>query len=601
MLTTPQRIAVGLSLLGTVAVILLVVLFARRPVPTLPVTPIASKFDPAAAIENTRVLAEEYPDRITGSEGARRAAEYLRTEFRNRGYQVTDNTFTMWLRGQRVEGHNVIAEIPGQTSESVAVIAHYDGQTTSHQAAEDNASGVGVMLELARVLRDQPRHRGLIFVATDAEEWGMIGARALTGFFHSQSTTAVISIDYLNRGRAPALGIDCGGQLGGYTPLWLRQLLVEAGEAQRVEVAEPGAAWEWVERALEVSAQDQGPLVRAGIPALNISTLTKGYAASRRRYHSTEDVFRDFDPQSFRMLGATVEQAVDALDRLPQIESSMNYWRLSRKSYLPDGIVRLIQLLGLVPILLAGLFAAVNFEKDRPPQAAVALVRPLVYLIPALLALVTLYALTATDILPRWELYPATPKDPFLYQIPISVAAALALAFLAGYRILRWLKTRLAEPPSYSGKKRVLYLWLCVAVLCSFLLNPYAMWLFLGLFAYMARLLHPPRKPALRAADAFMLFVSAVPFVAVLYRFGAEIFLGWRILWYLVLQTAYHVWSPMAAVVFLLSTVLWILLFRISVFGKLSGMRPAGVGHGVKPEIRNWKAESEKERQGSRP
>jgi len=248
--------------------------------------------------------------------------------------------------------------------------------------------------------------------------------------------------------------------------------------------------------------------------------------------------------------------------------------------------VRLIQLLGLVPILLAGLFAAVNFEKDSPPQAAVALVRPLVYLVPALLALVTLYALTAANILPRWELYPATPKDPFLYHIPISVAAALALAFVVGYGILRWLKTRLADPPSYSGKKRVLYLWLCVAVLFSFLLNPYAMWIFLGLFAYMARLLHPPRKRALRAADAFMLLVGVVPFAAVLYRFGAEIFLGWRILWYLVLQTAYHVWSPMAAVVFLFSAVLWILLFRSSVFGKFSGMRPPGVGHGVRPEIR---------------
>ena len=153
MLTTPQRIAVGFSLLGTAALILLIVLFARRPMPTLPVTPIAPKFDPAAAIENTRVLAEDYPDRITGSEGARRAAEHLRAEFRQRGYQVSDNTFTMWLRGERVEGDNVIAEIPGQTSESVAVIAHYDGQTTSHQAAEDNASGVGVLLELASVLR----------------------------------------------------------------------------------------------------------------------------------------------------------------------------------------------------------------------------------------------------------------------------------------------------------------------------------------------------------------------------------------------------------------------------------------------------------------
>jgi len=419
----------------------------------------------------------------------------------------------------------------------------------------------------------------------------MIGARALAGFFRSRSTAAVISIDYLTRGPAPAVGIDCSGQMGGYTPLWLRQLLAQAGQAQGVRVVQPGAAWEWVERALEVSAQDQGPLLRAGIPALNISPLTKDDDDARRRYHSVEDVFGDFDPQSFRMVGATIEQSLVALDRLPQIEASMNYWRASQASYLPDGIVRLIQLVGLAPILLAGLFAAINLERDRPPSPAAApataLIRPLAYLVPPLLALVTLYSLTAANVLPRWELYPATPKDPFLDHIPISVAGALALAFLAGYGILRLLKNRFAEPPSYSGKKRILYLWLCVAVLLSFLLNPYAMWLFLGLFAYMARLLHPPRKRALRVADALMLLLGAAPFVALLFRFGSQIFLGWRILWYLVLQAAYHVWSPMAAVVFLLSTVLWIRLFRISVFGKFSGMRPAGIGHGIKPEIRS--------------
>ncbi len=202
-------------------------------------------------------------------------------------------------------------------------MAHYDGQTTSHQAAEDNASGVGVLLELARVLRARPHHRGLILIATDAEEWGMIGARALSGFLKAKKTVAVISIDYLNRGPAPALGLIAMGQSAGYTPLWLRELLVEAGKAQGVRVEQAEPAWEFVERAVEVSAQDQGPLLRRGIPALNIATLTKEYAASRRRYHTTLDVFQNFDPASFKMLGATLEQAVVTLDILPPVLSAV--------------------------------------------------------------------------------------------------------------------------------------------------------------------------------------------------------------------------------------------------------------------------------------
>ena len=74
---------------------------------------------------------------------------------------------------------------------------------------------------------------------------------------------------------------------------------------------------EWIERALEISAQDQGPLLRAGIPAVDVGTLSTQIEASRRRHHTPEDVFRDFDAAAFQMVGATVEQAVLTLDKLP--------------------------------------------------------------------------------------------------------------------------------------------------------------------------------------------------------------------------------------------------------------------------------------------
>src|SRR5579864_7939990 len=91
-------------------------------------------FDGRAAVEYTRVLAEDYPDRVTGGPGAQHAADYLRSEFTRLGYHVTDDRFTMWLAGRQVEGDNVIAEVSGQSPQSIAILAHYDGQTTSHQA-----------------------------------------------------------------------------------------------------------------------------------------------------------------------------------------------------------------------------------------------------------------------------------------------------------------------------------------------------------------------------------------------------------------------------------------------------------------------------------
>ncbi len=570
MLFRRQIVPVLLSLAAAALLILLLAGTASRPLPTIRLEPLPAQFDGASAVGLTRVLAEEYPDRVTGSAGARRAADYLRREFQDLGYQVEALPFALWLHGERVRGENVVASLAGAAQGSVAVLAHYDGQTTSHQAAEDNASGVGVLLELARVLRARPHRRRLILAATDAEEWGMIGARALVDYLKSQQTVAVISIDYLNSGRAPALGLDCMGQSRGYTPLWLRQVMLEAGRAQGSSVVEPSPAWEWIERAIEVSAQDQGPLLRAGIPALNISTLTKDYAASRARYHTFQDTFRDFDPPTFRLLGATVEQAVSALDTLEPVPAGrMNYWRISSHAYLPGAALRLIQLLGLVPVFLAGVFAARNFTKLRVKGAGGIFIRPLVYLIPPVLALVALYALAAANILKRYELYPATPKDPFLYQIPARVWLTLVMVLFAGYWAVRRIRALLPpESPSFAVNKQVLFAWLCILTLCAFLLNPFATWLYLGLFAYAGLVLTRPSGMSARTLNALLLSLAALPFAALLYSFGKEIFLGWRILWYLVLQAAYGVWSPWAAVLFLLAVVLWIQLFRISVLGR---------------------------------
>ncbi len=572
-----QKVAVFLSVFGAAVSIFVLALTASKPLPVVPMTPRAARFDGPSAIEYTRVVAEGYPDRVTGSAGARRAAQYVRSEFEKLGYRVESQRFSMWLRGERAQGENVVARLAGDTLETVAVVAHYDGQTTSHQAAEDNASGVGVLLELARVLGALPHTRGLILVSTDGEEWGMIGARALTSFFKAQRTLAVISIDYLNSGPVPALGVDCAGQSNGYSPLWLRQVIVQAGRAQAVRVVEPTPVWEWVERAVQVSAQDQGPLLRAGIAAINISTLAKDYAASRARYHTTQDVFRDFDPASFRMLGSTVEQAVLALDALqpvarpsaPRAAGNMNYLRLSSDRYLPGTTIWLMQILGLVPIGLAGVFATRNLsaEEFKSPGGAVGLfIRPLVYLVPPFLALLALYGLTAAYVLKRYELYPATPKDPFLYQVPAQVWLPLVLALFVGYFLVRKARVRLPQqPPSFDLKKQILYLWLSILVVCAFFLNPFATWLYLGGFAYASLLLLPPRGMLSRVLNALLLLGALVPFAALLYLFGKEIFLGWRILWYLVLQAAYGVWSPLAVVLFLLAAVLWVRSFAISV------------------------------------
>lgn len=76
-------------------------------------------------------------------------------------------------------GVNVIGVLPGTTlpDERVYVSAHYDG-TTGCPGADDNATGVAGVLEVARLVAARPHARTLAVACWDQEEAGLIGSIA---------------------------------------------------------------------------------------------------------------------------------------------------------------------------------------------------------------------------------------------------------------------------------------------------------------------------------------------------------------------------------------------------------------------------------------
>lgn len=72
--------------------------------------------------------------------------QYLRSEFSSYGYQPNPHVFTL----PEGDGVNLIAERPGRTAKTLVIGAHYDS-ILNCPAANDNGSGVAIMLELARL------------------------------------------------------------------------------------------------------------------------------------------------------------------------------------------------------------------------------------------------------------------------------------------------------------------------------------------------------------------------------------------------------------------------------------------------------------------
>jgi Zn-dependent M28 family amino/carboxypeptidase len=93
------------------------------------------------------------------------AADYIESAFQANGYAVQRQTYTCYRR--RVS--NLIVETPGTDRGTVVIGAHYD-TVPGTPGADDNASAVAGILELARLHKSRQNNKRLIFVAFANEE-----------------------------------------------------------------------------------------------------------------------------------------------------------------------------------------------------------------------------------------------------------------------------------------------------------------------------------------------------------------------------------------------------------------------------------------------
>lgn len=94
-----------------------------------------------------------------------RTADYVVEQFQHIGLPVSNHVYTAYGKQFR----NVVAELSGDTNEIIVIGAHYDSVPGS-PAANDNASGVAALLELAALNADQRFPRTIRFVAFANEE-----------------------------------------------------------------------------------------------------------------------------------------------------------------------------------------------------------------------------------------------------------------------------------------------------------------------------------------------------------------------------------------------------------------------------------------------
>ena len=186
------------------------------------------------AYDHIYYLSEDIGARIAGSDKEEDAADYIIEQFEGMGYAVEVQEFEYERRGTTYFSQNVIAIKPGKIDQTVIIGAHYDSVSERScsngnilTGAGDNASGVGVMLEAAEVLKDYKTHGKIIFVAFGAEEVGLMGSRYYAEQMTEKdiaNTVAMINLDSVGVGDHFNVyaGID--------NPGWARDLALKIGQ-----------------------------------------------------------------------------------------------------------------------------------------------------------------------------------------------------------------------------------------------------------------------------------------------------------------------------------------------------------------------------------
>lgn len=144
--------------------------------------------DPDRLMADLSTLSDDAMEgRLTGSDGAARARDHIARRFGEVGLAVEQAQFVFTPGdGQERRGVNLWTRIEGIEAPDrwIVVTAHYDHvgirDGEIHNGADDNASGVAVLLALADELRHAPPVHSVLLVAFDAEEPvpGFFGARA---------------------------------------------------------------------------------------------------------------------------------------------------------------------------------------------------------------------------------------------------------------------------------------------------------------------------------------------------------------------------------------------------------------------------------------
>jgi hypothetical protein len=113
--------------------------------------------------------------RVTGTEKEIAGGDWVKSKLEEMGYEVKVQPFDYDAEGTKGSSRNFIAEKKGSSDDVVVLGAHYDSVDVG-SGMDDNGSGIAVVLEAAKALKDAETPQTIRFIFFGAEEAGLFGS-----------------------------------------------------------------------------------------------------------------------------------------------------------------------------------------------------------------------------------------------------------------------------------------------------------------------------------------------------------------------------------------------------------------------------------------
>lgn len=290
----------------------------------------AVKFNADSAFAYVKAQCDFGP-RLPNSSAIEQCGDFIESKFQSYGLEVTSQrtNVTGW-DGTTLKCRNIIAAYKPEATERVIICTHYDSrpwadadpdESKRHEpvmAANDGASGVGVMLEIARQINKVNPKVGIDFICFDAEDYGTPDWAPQEAQNVSSDTWCLGSQYWAanphKEGYAARYGIllDMVGGRGaqfcfeGFSKKYAQSVVIRTWEAARyAEAADyfPNTDGGYI-------TDDHVPMNEvAHIPTIDIIPY---YANSENSFgptwHTTHDTIENIDPEVLRAVGQTLIQ-----------------------------------------------------------------------------------------------------------------------------------------------------------------------------------------------------------------------------------------------------------------------------------------------------